>query len=90
MNTPDTIITVCMGSSCFTRGNNLNVEIIERFLREHKLDGRVELRGCLCEGHCKDGTNIAINGVLIQGVQPGMIPDLLEHKLCGGPSGGNA
>ncbi len=82
MDEPDTIITVCMGSSCFSRGNNVNAEIIERFLREHNLTARVEIRGCLCIGHCKDGPNISINDELICGVLPGMIQDLLEHKLC--------
>ncbi len=73
-----------MGSSCFSRGNNLNAEIIERFLREHKLSATVEIQGCLCTGKCKDGPNIMINGELIRGVLPGMITDLLEHTLCRG------
>ncbi len=88
MNTVDSekiVITLCMGSSCFSRGNNVNAELIDRFLREHNLDGSVEMQGCLCEGHCKAGPNIRINGELVQGVEPGMITDLLKHKLCGVP-----
>jgi len=81
MKEPDTTITICMGSSCFSRGNNLNAEIIERFLREHKLDTQVEIRGCLCSEHCKTGPNILIGDKLINGVQPNMINDLLEHLL---------
>lgn len=81
MNNPETIITLCMGSSCFSRGNNLSAEIIERYLRERGLTSRVEVTGCLCDGHCKDGPNIRINGELISGVEPAMIVDLLEHKL---------
>ena len=84
MDTPDTVITLCMGSSCFSHGNSLNVEIVERFLREHDLSARVEVIGCLCDGHCKDGPNIRINGELIRGVEPGMMPDLLSHKLLKG------
>ena len=81
METPDTLITICMGSSCFSRGNNINAESIERFLEENKLSGKVEVRGCLCEGHCKEGPNIRINGELLQGIEPGMLFDLLQHKL---------
>ncbi len=84
MDTPETIITVCMGSSCFSRGNNINAEIIERFLRERNFDAKIEVQGCLCDGHCKDGPNIRINGELIQGVEPGMMYDLLDHKLVRG------
>ncbi|HNQ97300.1 MAG: NAD(P)H-dependent oxidoreductase subunit E [Spirochaetales bacterium] len=81
MDKPDVTITVCMGSSCFSRGNNLNVEIIKRFVDEYKLSASVEVVGCLCDGHCKDGPNIRINDELIQGVLPAMVRDLLEHKL---------
>ncbi len=81
MDKPETIIIVCMGSSCFSRGNNINVEIIERFLQEHNLFANVEIRGCLCDGHCKEGPNIRIDKELLQGVEPGMMLDLLKHKL---------
>lgn len=82
MDTPKTCITLCMGSSCFSRGNSINAQSIEHFLAERNLSARVEVRGCLCEGHCKDGPNIRINGELLQGIEPGMLFDLLQHKLC--------
>ena len=85
MKEPDTVITICMGSSCFSRGNNLNVDIIERFILEHKLDAQVEIRGCLCSEHCKTGPNIMIGDTLISGVQPSMVNDLLEHHLLRNP-----
>lgn len=81
MSAPETDIVVCMGSSCYSRGNNVNTEIIERFLRERELAGRVELRGCLCGGRCKDGPIVEIGGETFRGVLPGMIVDLLTHKL---------
>lgn len=84
MKLPETTITICMGSSCFSRGNNISAEIIEQFLRDNDLSGKVEVQGCLCDNHCKNGPNIRINGELIQGVQPEMICDLLKHKLIGG------
>ena len=30
--TPVTNITICMGSSCFSRGNNRNIEVIQDYL----------------------------------------------------------
>lgn len=82
METPKKTLTICMGSSCFSRGNNVNVEIIERFLENRNLTEQVGIRGCLCIGKCKNGPNIQINDELLQGLQPEMILDLLEHKLC--------
>lgn len=82
METPETCITLCMGSSCFSKGNNINAESIELFLLEHKLSAVVEVRGCLCEGHCRNGPNVRINDELFQGIEPEMLFDLLLHKLC--------
>lgn len=52
-------ITVCMGSSCFARGNARNLETIEQYLRDHP-EGRVKLKGCHCMNECADGPNICI------------------------------
>ncbi|TYT75310.1 (2Fe-2S) ferredoxin domain-containing protein [Desulfobotulus mexicanus] len=78
---PVQTLTLCMGSSCFSKGNNLNAAAIEAFIRENDLTESISMQGCLCEQHCKNGPNITIDGELIQGVQPGMIHDLLAHKI---------
>ena len=85
MDESKTIITLCMGSSCFSRGNNLNVEMVKKYLLEENLTAQVDVRGCLCEGHCKVGPNITVNGELLQGVDPQMVFDLLKHKLAKAP-----
>ena len=36
-------ITVCIGSSCFSRGNEQNVEIVQKYLDEHNLKDEVDL-----------------------------------------------
>ena len=46
-------IELCMGSSCFARGNSENLQAIEVFLSERGLSDRVELVGHLCLGKCK-------------------------------------
>ena len=74
-------ITVCMGSSCFSRGNSTNAEIIQRFLAEKKLTDKVAVKGCLCEGDCKNGPNIRIDGKLFTDVTPEGLEALLIHEL---------
>ena len=56
-------ITVCMGSSCFARGNDQNLEFIENYIKENGLEAQVDLSGTRCSGNCADGPNIVINGV---------------------------
>jgi NADH:ubiquinone oxidoreductase subunit E len=72
-------IKICMGSSCFSRGNALNVEIIQRFVVQEAESIRVEaeLSGTLCEGLCKEGPIISIDGTIYRNVTPTTIPDLL-------------
>ena len=75
------IITVCMGSSCFSRGNSANAEMIQIFIKENGLEDRVKVTGCLCEGECKSGPNIKINGKLFTDVYPEGLEILLRHEL---------
>lgn len=74
-------ITICMGSSCFSRGNNRNIEVIQSYLASNPLPAHVELNGHLCEGACKDGPNVTINGKLYREVDPIVITGLLNHFL---------
>jgi len=69
-----------MGSSCFARGNNRNIEVIQEHLGSPALSaGEVELSGHLCEGHCKAGPNVTINGKMYHEVDPIVIIGLLHH-----------
>jgi len=58
-----TEIIVCMGSSCFARGNAQNLEFIENYIKDNNLNATVELAGSRCGGKCADGPNIIINDV---------------------------
>ncbi|HPC62094.1 MAG TPA: (2Fe-2S) ferredoxin domain-containing protein [Verrucomicrobiota bacterium] len=76
-----TSIAICMGSSCFMRGNNRNIEVIQNYLRTTGLPPGVELSGHLCEGHCTLGPNLTINGKRYHQVDPVVILGLLKHYL---------
>jgi NADH:ubiquinone oxidoreductase subunit E len=74
-----TSITICMGSSCFSRGNNRNIEVIQEYLASQPLPPGVELTGHLCQGHCKAGPNVTINEKIYHEVDPIVIIGLLNH-----------
>ncbi len=57
-------ICVCMGSSCYPRGNRETLEKLKNYINENALNDRIIMKGNLCEGLCKDGPNIRINGVI--------------------------
>ena len=74
-------ITVCMGSSCFGKGNSANAEYITRFIEEHSLQNNVEVSGCLCCNACAQGPNIRINDKLISGVSEQTATDIIVKEL---------
>ena len=55
-------VVVCLGSSCFARGNAQNLSSIEAYLANHKLQNSIHLTGCLCQDECKRGPNLVVNG----------------------------
>ncbi len=73
-------ITVCMGSSCFARGNMENLEFIENYIKEHNLDAKVELSGSRCENKCAKGPNIIVNGKEYNNVTIDEIKNILENE----------
>jgi len=74
-------ITVCMGSSCFGKGNQATAEAVTQFIEEHKLEDKIEVAGCLCSGHCAKGPNVMINDKLISGVSEQGVGAVIAQEL---------
>ena len=70
----DIHIIICMGSSCFSRGNNRNAELIESALGK----GNCQLEGHLCHNLCTRGPNVTFNGKLYHEVDPVTMMTLLH------------
>lgn len=80
------IIQICMGSSCFSRGNGLNAELVQRMISAGSIKAELrnaELSGTLCEGFCKDGPIVIIDGVVHRHVSPTILQDLLQGSDAG-------
>jgi len=77
-------ITLCMGSSCFARGNGDNLEALERWIASGECQARITLAGTRCEGRCAQGPNILIDGNLFAGVTPNVLGDILGIRVKGG------
>ncbi len=74
-------VTICMGSSCFSRGNSSVAEAIQRYVADKALQDRVAIRGCLCEGECKNGPNLRIDDRLYANVSASMAIDIISNEL---------
>lgn len=74
-------ISLCMGSSCFARGNSLLLDKLEDAIERNGWKERVALSGTRCAGKCGQGPNVVVDGELHHGMDQGTLLDLLRGKL---------
>jgi NADH:ubiquinone oxidoreductase subunit E len=76
-------LTFCMGSSCFVRGNEANLEAVLGYLEKHNLKDEVDinLQCCLCRSLCGKGPVIFVNGKECQVENTESAIRLLEEAL---------
>ncbi len=75
-------VELCMGSSCFARGNSSSLMSLEEFIEQSGLADKVELEGHLCLGKCNTGPHIKIGGEEYSGVSdPDAVIDLVRKAL---------
>jgi NADH:ubiquinone oxidoreductase subunit E len=74
-------ITLCMGSSCFARGNARTLKIVRTFLKDHGLEAAIFLKGSRCEGLCSRGPVMQVGDRVYTGVTPEKVGDILNSEF---------
>lgn len=74
-------IKICMGSSCFARGNAKNLKLIQKYLEDNHLETEIEITGLRCCDNCAKGPNISIDGVEYNNIDQGSLLDILEKHF---------
>lgn len=72
-------IVICLGSSCFSRGNKQTVQLIKDYLKSHQLEDQVFFHGNHCYGNCENGPIVKVNGKKYQNITPENVIYLLEN-----------
>ena len=75
---PEEII-ICMGSSCFSRGNKKTLGLIKQYLKEKELKDNLVFRGSHCFGECENGPVIIIGSDKHTRVSSDHVTDLLDR-----------
>ena len=73
-----TTIKVCLGSSCYVRGNDKTLAFLQEYVEKNNKDIAIELVGCRCTNLCQDGPNIFIDDKKYSGLSQQEIIQLLE------------
>ena len=72
-------IVVCLGSSCFARGNSENLAILDEYARQHESSVTLRTTGRLCQDQCKQGPNLLLDGAYHHGVTADQLRELLQQ-----------
>ncbi|GAB4452122.1 MAG: hypothetical protein Fur0028_07650 [Bacteroidales bacterium] len=62
---PKIKVNICLGSSCFARGNKELVKELNEFFMRHHLLEYIDFKGTRCFGECKDGPFCKIDDKLM-------------------------
>lgn len=57
-------VVICLGSSCFARGNKQLVRIVNDYLRDRNLLNEIRFHGERCFGECAAGPSLKLDGIL--------------------------
>lgn len=74
-------IVICLGSSCFSRGNRRVKERIDQYLKENGLVQKVLYRGSRCFDNCSRGPIVHIGTEIYYGVNEKNIIDILDKHF---------
>jgi len=72
-------VVICLGSSCFARGNKQLVKTVTDYLRERSLLNEVRFHGERCFGQCAVGPSLKLDGKLIEKMDEESVITLLDN-----------
>lgn len=74
-------IRICLGSSCFSRGNRRSLQILQKYLKDHQLEQDVILKGNHCFSDCSKGPVLKIGQKLYEQVTPENVLEILTSEF---------
>lgn len=73
-------ITICLGSSCFSRGNKQTLHSIKNYLEKNHLTENVFFHGAHCYGNCDKGPVMKVDDQIFEHVsEPRAVAILDEY-----------
>lgn len=74
-------ITICLGSSCYSRGNNTHLEVIRKYIAENHLEAEITFSGHLCEELCSEGPILRIGDTVYKEVNLSGLYRILQEEF---------
>ncbi len=74
-------VVICLGSSCFARGNKNTIKLISNYLKENNLYEKVHFHGGHCFGNCAQGPILKIMDTVYYGVDDIKALEILRERF---------
>jgi NADH:ubiquinone oxidoreductase subunit E len=74
-------IKICLGSSCFSRGNKTTLQVVQKYLKDHQLERDVILKGMHCFSNCNTGPIMKIGEKVHEQVSGETALEILEIEF---------
>ena len=74
-------IKICLGSSCYSRGNNTHLEVIRKYIAENHLEAEISFSGHLCEELCNSGPILRIDEKIYKEVNLSSLYRILQEEF---------
>ena len=74
-------IRICLGSSCYSRGDNIHLEVIRKYIAENQLEAEISFSGHLCEELCNSGPILRIDDKIYKEVTLSGLYRILQEEF---------
>ena len=75
-------ISVCIGSSCHVKRSADIIALLRDAIKNNNLEGKVELKGTTCLGHCASGgANLKVNEEVVEGITKENFNEFFQEKV---------
>ena len=74
-------IRICLGSSGYSRGNNIHLEVIRKYIAENQLEAEISFSGHLCEELCNSGPILRIDDKIYKEVTLSGLYRILQEEF---------
>ncbi|MDX9846970.1 MAG: (2Fe-2S) ferredoxin domain-containing protein [Tenuifilaceae bacterium] len=74
-------VVICLGSSCFARGNKSLLKTITQYIKDNNLQERINFHGGHCFGYCAEGPILRVDGVMHTNVDDMRALEILNNTF---------
>jgi NADH:ubiquinone oxidoreductase subunit E len=74
-------VVICLGSSCFSRGNKNLLRLISQYIKDHSIQDRINFHGGHCFDNCAEGPILKVDGKFYTNIDEMKVIEILNNTF---------